>query len=219
MTISSHPADAISPVAVAKRVFESLSGKQYWDLESASRMPNLTFDGTENLRYTWDAIYEEGLTDLEDPDEFDFTSPTILEPLRKWTDARARICIKNMQSIPVIDGFVQGHRMIQCHPENLISPLGIFWTHGLENWPDPLAPWGKENRDETKIPTLTVEAMIPVGAIDWETSCTALCDWFIGDCESELRAVPGHPVRLVKITDLETGDPVLIPNQNREWIL
>src|SRR3546814_1488979 len=50
---------------------------------------------------------------------------------------------------------------------------------------DPYAPWSEGGRDA---PTIVIEAQIPVEAIDWQTSCMALMDWYSGDCESELRS-------------------------------
>src|SRR3546814_20670600 len=78
---------------------------------------------------------------------------------------------------------------------------------------DPYAPWSEGGRDA---PTIVIEAQIPVEAIDWQTSCMALMDWYSGDCESELRVdresvVEGNSVSV----RVDLGGRRVIKNKNK----
>src|SRR3546814_13605765 len=74
---------------------------------------------------------------------------------------------------------------------------------------DPYAPWSEGGRDA---PTIVIEAQIPVEAIDWQTSCMALMDWYSGDCESELRVFPGHAIIVIECRPLGGGRLIELPD-------
>src|SRR3546814_6346736 len=147
--------------------------------------PDLKQIGDEHLDYTVDACIDHDLAE----EGVDPRSPEGIAALRRWTYFRAKTCSEILVRLPVVDGRVRGHRLIACAPEQLRPALGLFWTHNFDDWPDPYAPWSEGGRDA---PTIVIEAQIPVEAIDWQTSCMALMDWYSGDCESELRVFPGR---------------------------
>lgn len=200
-----HPATSINVAAASARFHASLVGGAYWDETAVALRPDLAQCGDEHIDYTFDASVEHGFG-LEGMDP---RSAEGVAALRCWTDYRARICADILADLPIIAGCVRAHRLIACAPMNLRPSLGRFWTHNFEDWPDPYAPWSEDARDA---PTLVIEAMIPVEAIDWNVSCMALMDWYSGDAESELRAEIGHAVRLIGCTDLENHSPVILPN-------
>lgn len=204
--VTSHPADVIDVGDAALRFWQSLVGGEHWDRLMVSLKPELANSGSELVHYTFDACVDEGLAD--DP-EMDPLSPEGRDVLRRWCDRRAPTCAAILRRLPVVDGHVRAHRLIACDPAHLRPDLGVFWTHNLDDWPDPYALWAEGGRDAA---TIVVEAMIPMEAVDWQTSCLALMDWYCGDCESELRVRPGYPVRVVGCTRLEDDSPVAIPD-------
>lgn len=180
-----HPAFAIDLEAASARFHASLFGGDYWDELAVAMRPDLKQIGDEHLDYTFDACIDHDLAE----EGVDPRSPEGIAALRRWTDFRAKTCSEILVRLPVVDGRVRGHRLIACAPEQLRPALGLFWTHNFDDWPDPYAPWSEGGRDA---PTIVIEAQIPVEAIDWQTSCMALMDWYSGDCESELRVFPGQ---------------------------
>jgi hypothetical protein len=206
-----HPADAIDETDAAVRFWWSLTGGSHWDELLVAMKPECANCGSEHAQYTIDACFDEGLTT---DDELDAQSEEGRRVLRLWCDSRARTCAEILRALPVVDGHVRAHRLIACDPADLRADLGLFWTHAFEDWPDPYAPWGVGGREA---PTLVIEAMVPVEAVDWQVSCMALMDWYCGDSESELRLKPGFPVHLVSCTRLDDGsfdpvEPVVVPD-------
>jgi hypothetical protein len=199
-----HPATSIDLTAASATFHASLIGGDYWDTLASTMRPELKQVGDEHIDYTFDACIDHGLA----AEGVDPRSPDGVAALRQWTDLRAKTCAAILAKLPVIDGHVRGHRLIACEPVKLRPALGLFWTHNLEDWPDPYAPWSDNARDA---PTLVIEAMIPVNAIDWQFSCMALMDWYSGDAESELRVYPGHSVKLIGCTALSDDKTVTIP--------
>lgn len=210
-TGGAHPAVAGMDVAVAARRFHaSLTGGAHWDDLMVSLRPETADCGSEHAAYTLDACVEEGLVGDDDVDP---TSPEGVEALRLWCERRAPACAERIAALPVVDGHVRAHRMIAVSdPAELRPALGVFWTHDFENWPDPYPLWAEGGRDA---PTIVVEALVPVEAVDWQSSLMCLMDWFLGDCEAELRVRPGFPVRIVSAFRLDDDTPVDLPEL--EW--
>lgn len=203
---TTHPAEAIDVEDAAVRFWWSLTGGSHWDDLMVRLKPELAGSGTEHASYTMDACIDDGLTDEEDLDP---QSERGREVLRRWCDARAARCREVLRGLDIVDGHVRAHRLIACGPEELRADLGVFWSHAFDEWPDPVAPWAEGGREAR---TLVVEALIPIEAIDWQVSCMALMDWYCGDSESELRVLPAHPVRFVSCRDLETDEPMIVPD-------
>jgi len=206
---STHPADVIDVQDAAVRFWWSLTGGSHWDELMVRMKPELAGSGTEHAGYTMDACIDEGLTE---EDDLDPQSEEGREVLRLWCVTRAGRCAEVLRGLDIVDGHVRAHRLVGCGPEDLKADLGVFWTHAIDDWPDPYAPWAEGGRDAR---TMIVEAMIPVEAVDWQVSCMALMDWYCGDSESELRVLPGHAVRLVSCVDLATDEPMVLPDL--EW--
>jgi hypothetical protein len=176
-----------------------------------SLRPELAGSGSEHAAYTLESCIEEGTDDCDN--EMDPASPEGVERLRLWCEERAPLCAERIAALPIVDGHVRGHRMIAVSdPAELRPALGVFWTHDFENWPDPYPLWAEEGRDA---PTIVVEALVPVEAVDWQSSLMCLMDWFLGDCEAELRVRPGFPVRIVSAFRLDDDSPVDLPEM--EW--
>lgn len=207
-----HPASVINEEAVANRLYRSLTNQEYWDTQANSARPDLKFEGDEHLDYLWDMLYESGLTDIEYLDDIARDDPKVTKAISLWSTQRAAKCRAEMFKIPVENDRVRAHRLIQCYPPELTSPLGIYWTHSYYNMIDPVAPWGREKNTRSTVPTLVIEAMIPTAAIDWETSCVALCDWYCGDSESELRIIAGHTIEPISIFNNANDEPYEIPD-------
>lgn len=201
-----HPADSIDAAQVAERFWHSLTTGEHWDALMVSMRPELANTGAEHIEYTFDACVDDRLVDDE---EVDPRSELGLAVLRTWCERRAPTCIDILRKLSVIDGHVRAHRLIGCTPSTLKPALGLFWTHNFDDWPDPYAPWAEDGRNA---PTLVIEAMVPVDAIDWHVSCMALMDWFTGDCESELRLRPGHPLRVIGCRQLADDSEVVVPD-------
>lgn len=200
-----HPAASINLADASARFHASLVGGVYWDETAVAMRPELAQCGDEHIEYTFDAAVEHGFGS----DGMDPCSPEGAAALRLWTDHRARTCASILTALPIIDGCVRGHRLIACEPKDLRSSLGIFWTHNLDDWPAPYAPWSENARHA---PTLVIEALIPIEAIDWQVSCMSLMDWYSGDAESELRARPGHSIQILGCTALDGGSTICIPD-------
>ena len=203
-----HPASSIDTDAAARAFALSLTGKgPHWDSTMTRMHPEMGASGDECAWYVIDACIDMGLCE----DEPEKGSPEEAAILTKWCDQRAPVCKAKMERIVIEDGHVTAHRIIDSKPEDLKTALGIFWSHDFDNWPDPSTPWGEKRGT---FPTIVIEAKIPVEAIDWQTSCTALMDWMVGDCESELRLEPRHPLKDVKAFLLETMEPIELPDRN-----
>ena len=203
-----HPASAIDTEAAARAFALSLTGKgPHWDTTMTEMHPEMGGSGDECSWYVIDACIDMGLCE-EEPQK---GSPEEVAVLTKWCDQRAPVCKAKMERIVIEDGHVTAHRIIDARPDDLRPALGIFWSHDFDNWPDPSTPWGEKRGT---FPTIVIEAKVPVEVIDWQTSCTALMDWMVGDCEAELRLRPGHPLRDVKAFLLETMEPIELPDRN-----
>lgn len=203
-----HPASAIDTDAAARAFALSLTGKgPHWDTTMTKMHPEMGKSGDECAWYVIDACIDMGLC-KEEPEKGSAEEVAILT---EWCNQRAPVCKAKMERIVIEDGHVTAHRIIDSKPEDLKPALGIFWSHDFDNWPDPSTPWGEKRGT---FPTILIEAKVPVEAIDWQTSCTALMDWMVGDCESELRLKPGHPLKDVKAFLLETMDSITIPDRN-----
>lgn len=193
----------VDTAAIAFR--DSLMTGTWWDHEVVALRPELSHCGSEHLQYTLDACYDQGLIDHEIED---IQSKEAYAVITKWCQQRAVICRDKLGSLEVTNGHVRGHRIIACDQSTLRAQLGIFWSHDIDNFVDPYAPWGEGGRDA---PALLIEAMIPITAVNWPTSHLSLMDWMTGDSESELRLYPNHPLIVVGCTTLEDDQPVDIP--------
>ena len=209
-----HPASIIDRAAVSARLLTSLTGGPYWDPQSAKHRPDLTFDGAAYLEYEWEGLHEAGFSDIEQPDVFDFTDPAILNPLKAWCDHRVAISHATLLTIPIADGLIRAHRLVKTRPEDLRPALGIFWCHYIGNWDERTAPWGPA---ESEDPTILITASVPAKAVDWETSCAALCDWYCGDMESELRLAAGRMVFDLTAENAHTDEPIFLRTPSGGW--
>lgn len=203
-----HPASAIDTDAAARAFALSLTGKgPHWDATMIDMHPEMGTSGDEHAWYVIDACIDMGLC-YSEPES---GSKEEAEILTRWCQQRAPVCKAKMERIVIEDGHVLAHRIIDSHPGELRPALGIFWSHDFDNWPDPSTPWGEKRGT---FPTLVIEARIPVEAIDWQTSCTALMDWMVGDRESELRLRPGYPLKDVKAFLLSDMEPIKLPDMD-----
>jgi hypothetical protein len=209
-----HPASIIDRSAVSKHILTSLSGGPFWDPQSAAARPDLIMDGTEFVEYEWEGLHSHGFSEIEEPEAFDFSNAEIHEPFAKWCDFRVEKSHETLLALPITEGRIKAYRLIQSHLHDLRPELGIYWSHTIERWDNPIAPWGDQSPDA---PTLLIEAMVPAEAVDWETSCAALCCWYCGDMESELRLVPGKTVTNVSAVNTKTYQPVILPHPESAW--
>lgn len=209
-----HPASSIDKSAVFKRLYTSLTGGKFWDQQSVKARPDLKMVGTEHIDYEWEGLHAHGFSDIEEPESFNFSNPLITGPIARWIEYRIEQSHNTLLALPIYNGKVKAYRLIQTHLEDIRPELGLYWSHTVDNWDDPRAPWGQHG-DQT--PTYRFEAMVPAEAVDWETSCAALCDWYCGDMESELRLQPGHHLTDVTAIDVATYEPVELPNPARGW--
>lgn len=208
MTI--HPASLLDYEEIGDTLAKSLTGQTtHWDSDMARMHPKMTECSREEAEEILSNCVERGLVrEYLEPDH-----PRAPKLITQWCGLRIHEVNRRMMQIRIEDGHVTAHRIIATKPKDLKSPLGIFWSHDFDNWPDPVTPWGNNLRG---VPTLVVEGRVPVEAINWRFSALALMSWLLGDTESELRLYPGHPIRDVKVTYLEDGKSVEVPDQN--WI-
>ena len=202
-----HPASTIDAEKAAKAFAASLTGRgPHWDETMAVMHPKMANSGNENAWYVIDNCIDEGICESE-PEP---GSDEEFEILTRWCEKRAQTCKQKMHQVAIENGHILAHRIIDSEPENLKASLGIFWSHDFGNWPDPVTPWGK---GRGAFPTLLIEALVPVEAVDWQISCTALMDWMVGDCESELRLKPGYPLKEVRGFYLSDRKPIILPDK------
>lgn len=199
-----HPASSIDEEAAAEVFAASISGEgDHWDKTMIAMHPEMREKGNENAWYVIDRCIEMGLCD-EEPDPGSKEEANIL---KKWSEIRAPECKRKLKNLPLEGDHIRAFRMIDCNPENIRSQLGVFWSYTLENWDDPVTPWG-----DPELPTLLIEALVPLEAVEWQTTCLANMDWMIGDTESELRLKPGYPVKEVKISYLRGVEEITVPD-------
>lgn len=201
-----HPASTIDSDAAAQAFALSITGKgPHWDKTMAAMHPKMADSGNEHAWYVIDHCLEIGLCE----DEPLSGSDEEAQILEKWCDQRAKTCKQKLEGLTFEEGYIRAYRIIETTPEKLRPALGIFWSHTLENWDDPITPWG-EGRGKTTV--LLIEALVPLEAIDWQTSCLAHMDWMVGDTESELRMMPGYPLKEVKVRYLKNRREISIPD-------
>jgi len=206
---AAHPASVIDTEAAAKVFTLSITGQgSHWDALMCELHPKMASVGDETAWYVIDRCAEMGLCD-EDTDP---ASEEGQKALEEWSRQRSPVCKALKEAIPITDGHIKAHRIIISKPDDLNPKLGLFWSHDIDNWPDPATPWGKKDAG----PALLIEAMIPVEAVDWQTSCLAHMCWMVGDTESELRIKPDFPLKEVKAEMLENGNHVKIPDH--QWM-
>ena len=202
-----HPAATIDVDAAAHAFAQSLTGRgPHWDVVMVEKHSTMANAGSESIPYVIDHCIEIGLCS-EEPESGSEEETAILN---KWCELRAPTCKKIKEQIVIKDGHVLAFRIIDSNPEDIDRNLGIFWSHDLGNWDDPVTPWGK---GRGQYPTLLIEARVPVEAIDWQVSCMAHMDWMVGDTESELRLRPGYPLKDVKFSYVSDGKPIAVPDR------
>ncbi len=204
--MKNHPASSIHEGQAAEAFTLSITGRgPHWDKTMSDIHPQMADSGSENLWYVIDNCIEQNICRSEpktgSQEEYDVLS--------KWCKKRAKTCKQKMHRIEINDGRILAHRIINSKPESLRSSLGVFWSHDFNNWVDPTSPWGGI---PGSMPTLLIEALVPVEAVDWQTSCMALMDWMVGDTESELRLKPGYPLKNVKAKFLSNRQKISIPD-------
>lgn len=191
--------------AAAKVFGDWITGEGlHWDRTMVAMHPEMEIGPDEEDWYIIDHCAETGRC----ADDLEPGSAEWKRVLREWTAARSATCAAKLSSIPIIDGRLHLHRIIACEPSELRPELGIFWSHDISSWDDPITPWGPTDK-----PILMIEAMVPAEAADWQLSCMALMSWLRGDMESELRVAPGHPVEILSITALADGARLPIPDE------
>lgn len=206
MQLKYHPYFKFDVHATAHDFWVSLTTGKHWDTQLVSLLPSVANAGSEHVKYTLDACYTQGLTQTEDLDP---QSQEALDVLKVWCDKRAVTCATKLGEIETVDfHYIEVQRMIACQPQDLRPNLGIFWTHDLENWPDPYPLWAEGERDQ---PTLVVTGLIGISDIDWQTSLMSHMCWMLGDCEAEIRVKSGVPVKMVDCSWLHDGSNVTLP--------
>jgi hypothetical protein len=191
---AAHPADVVDVQAAADMVAAWLLGEgPHWDPFIRDHRPEMQ-SPDQTLDYTMEGIrdhafHERGIE--YDEEDLEPHSPMGRTEIAAWCLDRALTARKTLTNLPIVDGGMRAHRLIGTSPDALRADLGIFWTHSLHETVDIYAMWAPDGRDAE---TLCVEAVVPLESIDWQTSCMALMDWYLGDSEQELRLRPGHPV-------------------------
>lgn len=214
-----HPAWCVDLDAAARAVSSWLLGEApHWDPYIRDHRPDMSsLEGI--LDYTMEGIQDHAFHSRGV--EYDVLDPQSEDGRREiadWCASRAAGARDVLLALPVVDGGIRAHRMIGTDPAGLRSDLGIFWTHSLLECVDPYPIWAPGGRDAE---CLCIEAVAPLEAIDWQTSCMAMMDWYTGDAEQELRLRPGHRLRIVSCEHIpaaaEWTASTMIELPAREW--
>lgn len=190
-----HPAGSIDVQVAADTVSAWLLGEgPHWDPHIRDEKPEMTApDAT--LEYTMEGIVDHAFHSRGiEYEDLDPRSPEGRKEIAAWCLDRAATAKRTLCALTVVDGAVRAHRLIGATPSTLRTDLGIFWTHSLDETVDIYPMWAEGGREAE---ALCIEALVPLASIDWQVSCMALMDWFLGDSEQELRLRPGHPVTVV----------------------
>lgn len=212
-TIAAHradPASAMSPqdldvTALTDAMTDSLIGGRYWDAYAITLKPDLADCGSEHLEYVLEHCMEMGYTTGQTLEE---VLPERRALVRRWAEEQAADIVGRLSCITVVDGRMSAHRLLCCDPEDVRNPLGAFWTWDLNDWCDPYSPWAENGREER---TIAVHGSVAVEHVDWWTTALSNMDWYCGG-ENELRVIPGSPVRVAGCFDLDSDQPLVLPD-------
>lgn len=209
-----HPSTGIDIEKAARVVAASINCHgPYWDLDSCVRRPDLKWEGAFHAADILMAVREH-MADII-PCSYrgdDLTHPDAQKAIHDWCRKRAEDKAEQLGQLEVHeDGTIFVERVIGCRPENLRSDVGVFWTTDVQHGGILNAPWAVDDTEE-----MLVTARVHHSHVDWQKSCMARMDWYSGDCELELRLLPGRPLRDVAAW---TWNQSLIVDARRRLIL
>jgi hypothetical protein len=170
---------------ILDKFYNSLTTGEHWDTYSKNKRPDLKWNGSEYLGYTFDAFLNSRNLPIV---EFDINNEEHVRYLRSFIYNRFNhVLIHLPKDVTLKDNRIVAHRLIDCDFDNLKEPLGVYWTYALREMVEPSAYWSPKGRD---CDPLVIEAAIRLDLVDWESTILSGMCYMLGDTEKELRVFP-----------------------------
>lgn len=192
------PLDMVDRDSVIRHLHAMLLRNGYWD----DAHPDLSGDSAYMMADCWEA---DG-----DIPEADIESPGFAAKLSEWLPQSYEAAMSRLAPLARQE-WITAHRVIKV-PESWRAGdrgLGVHWTWNLAEWAGMVGAYAVWAPDGLVGHEIMIEARVPPASVDWKRTMMANMDWASGECECELRLIPGSTVTVKSITRMEGDVPVL----------
>lgn len=196
-----HPSSRIDQGAAIETMTASWIAGGYWDAHATSVRPELADADLGNRWRLIDDLAEEDETVAAMAERQPYDGPLsdeLSKVVRDWMIHRAAYAMRVLSGIPIVDRAIVATRAVRCRPEDLRTPLGVFWSWDPEWCGGADAHWGAV--DAADLPLIHLVASVPVCSVDWQTTLLCAMDYLCGDDERELRLKPDARMTLLSMS-------------------